>query len=103
MGRGIAAAWLAGEAIVAWRMVHRTHRPPPPGALLGITALFAAGALVAEVWPRSAGLVTVTLVGLDVAALLNALPAGLGGQVAQADRQAAKAEGIGTGPNPQMA
>jgi hypothetical protein len=81
----LVAAWLAGEAIVSWRSVHREHRVPAPGELLGITALFAAGALVADIWPASSTLIVVTLFGLDVAAFLNVLPQGLGGQIAQAE------------------
>jgi hypothetical protein len=91
MKGGFVAAWLAGTGIVAWRMVHQDHHLPVPGALLGVTALFGALALVADVFPASAGVVTVTAWGLDVAALLNVLPAGLGGQVTQAqaaERQA---------------
>lgn len=91
MKGGILAAWLAGEAIVIWRIVHRDHSLPAPGALLGITALFMAGALIADIYPRSAPLVTAGLFGLDVAALLNALPAGLAGQITQA--QTASASG----------
>jgi len=82
MRAGFVAAWLAGTGIVVWRMVHQDHRLPVPGALLGITALFGALALTADVFPQSAGLVTLTAWGLDIAALLNVLPAGLGGQLA---------------------
>lgn len=97
MKSGILAAWLAGEAIVAWRIVHRDHSLPSPGVLLGITGLFVAGALVAEWVPASEGLVLATLVGLDVAALLNVLPAGLGGQISQAQQSTASAEGVNLG------
>ena len=91
MNSSLAAAWLAGEAIVIWRMVHKDHRPPVPGALLGITGLFLALGLVADIVPASARLVGVAAWGLDVAAFLNALPAGLSGQISQAqsaERQA---------------
>lgn len=93
MKGGIVAAWLAGEGIVIWRIVHRDHALPAPGVLLGITALFLAGALAAEVMPRSEPLVLAVLAGLDVAALMNVLPAGLGGQIEQTESATAKAEG----------
>lgn len=97
MKGGILAAFLAGEGIVAWRIVHKEHRIPAPGALLAIGALFVAGALVAEWYPPSEKLILAVLVGLDVAALMNVLPAGLGGQIAQADTAAAGAlSGKGT-------
>lgn len=83
MRSGILAAWLAGLGIVGWRIVHKEHRLPAPGVFIGITGLFLAGALVAEWLPQSEKLVLATLVGLDVAALMNVLPAGLGGQIAQ--------------------
>lgn len=92
MRNGIAAAWLAGMAIMVWRQVHQSHRMPVPGALLGVTALFAAGGVVSEVFPASARLVTLGLFGLDVAALLGALPAGLGGQISQQEQATAAAE-----------
>lgn len=95
MNSSLAAAWLAGEGIVIWRMVHKDHRPPVPGALLGITALFLTLGLVAEVFPASAKFVGVAAWGLDVAAFLNALPAGLAGQISQA--QAAESAAVGGG------
>lgn len=67
---------------------------PVPGALMAISGLFAAGALVSDIWPVTTGLVTVTLFGLDVAAFMNALPAGLSGQISQADTSTATAEGV---------
>ena len=94
MNRSLGMAWLAGEAIVIWRMVHRDHRPPVPGTLLGISALFLVMALAADMAPRAAGLISLTAWGLDVAALMNALPAGLAGQVAQAEASSARAEGF---------
>ncbi len=85
MSPALVAAWLAGEAIVVWRSVHREHRVPAPGELLGITGLFMAGALVADIYPAASGLVVAGLFGLDVAAFLNVLPQGLGGEIAQAE------------------
>jgi hypothetical protein len=85
MNSALVAAWLAGEAIVSWRVVHREHRVPAPGELLGITGLFLAGALVADVYPAAAGLIVAGLVGLDVAAFLNVLPQGLGKQIGAAE------------------
>lgn len=97
MKSGILAAWIAGIGIVAWRDVHKEHRIPAPGQLLGITGLFLAGALVAEWVPRAESLILATLVGLDVAAFLNVLPAGLGGQIAQAETAQGQAPAAGTG------
>lgn len=105
MGRGLVSAWLLGEGIVIWRIVHRDKRMPPPGELLGITGLFALLAAAAE-YRRIAGLVTALAWGLDIAALLNVLPAGLGGQIQQAQQAEAKAEGVnlgGTGAPPVTA
>jgi|GEM_PF-3416716 len=85
---GLAAAWLAGEALVAWRIIHTQHRPPAPGALLGITVLFAALGAAASYAPARP-VVTALAWGLDVAAFFNALPAGLQSQIGQAQ----KAEG----------
>jgi hypothetical protein len=96
VNRAFIGAWLAGEAIVVWRMVHRDHRLPPPGALLGITALFMGLGLVAEFRP-AAPLAIATAYGLDVAAFFNAIPAGLGGQIQQAQQATANAEGTGGG------
>jgi len=96
---GILAAWLAGETIVIWRIVHRDHSLPAPGALLGITALFLAGAFMADVYPRASPLIVAGLVGLDVAALLNALPAGLAGQISEAQAAGGK-QATGTAQKP---
>lgn len=95
MKGGIVAAWLVGEGIVGWRIVHRDHAIPAPGVLLGIGALFLGGALIAEWVPKSAPLVLAVLAGLDVAAFLNVLPAGLGGQISTAEQSTAAAEGQG--------
>jgi hypothetical protein len=81
MNPALVAAWLAGEAIVSWRIVHREHRVPAPGELLGITGLFLAGALVADIYPAASTLIVVALFGLDVAALMNVLPQGLGKEI----------------------
>jgi hypothetical protein len=80
---GLAGAWLLGEAIVIWRQVHASHRLPVPGALLGVTALFAGLALIADIAPASRTAVTLGAFGLDVAGLLNIWPQGFGGQVTQ--------------------
>jgi hypothetical protein len=94
MKAGLLAAWAAGMGIVVWRNVHHDHHMPVPGALLAITGLFATAAVVSDVWPQTTTLITVTLFGLDVAALLGALPAGLSGQISEATATAAKAEGV---------
>jgi hypothetical protein len=100
MKSGILAAWLAGLGIVGWRIVHNEHRLPAPGVFIGITGLFLAGALVAEWVPKGESLVLATLVGLDVAAFLNVLPAGLGGQLAQAEQAQAAADTAQAGAAP---
>jgi len=79
---GLVAAWLFGTAIVVWRDVHVQHRIPAPGQFLGITGLFLALGALAEYTP-AVGLATAMAWGLDVAALFNVLPAGLGAQVEQ--------------------
>jgi hypothetical protein len=81
---GLVAAWLFGTAIVVWRDVHVQHRIPAPGQLLGISALFLGLAAVSEYTP-AAGLATAVAWGLDVAALLDVLPKGLGGQITEAE------------------
>jgi hypothetical protein len=78
---GLLAAWLVGESLLVWRIVHRDHHMPVPGELLAVTGLFAVMAVVADVFPASAPLVTVGAWGLDVAGFFNLWPAGLGGQV----------------------
>ena len=97
MRAGLVAAWLAGMSIVSWRMVHRDKKMPVPGTLLGVSGLFAALALVSDVWPRATGLVTLTAVGLDVAAFLDVIPAGLGGQIARAEQATGRVEGVSVG------
>lgn len=94
MKGGLAAAWLTGIGLVVWRMVHRDHRMPVPGALLGISALFAALALTQDLVPPAAGLITVAAWGLDVAAFMEVLPAGLSGQISQAEQATGQAEGV---------
>ncbi len=82
--RGLAGAWVAGEALVIWRQVHRDHHMPVPGQLIAVTGLFAVFALTADIVPAAAGVITAVAWGLDVAGLLNLWPAGLGGQVTKA-------------------
>jgi hypothetical protein len=89
---GLAGAWLAGVSIVAWREVHQSGHMPVPAALLGVTGMFAALSLIAEIAPGSRRVVTLAAWGLDIAGFLNVLPAGLFGQVqaAQASESAAE-------------
>lgn len=82
--KGIAAAWLVGEALIIWRLVHHDHRPPVPGQLLGVSILFAGMAIAADVFPRAEQVIVLSAWGLDVAAFLNLWPKGLGGQVEHA-------------------
>ena len=95
MNPALIAAWLAGEAIVSWRIVHTEHRIPAPGELLGITGLFVAGALISDIYPAASNLIVVGLWGLDVAAFMNVLPQGLGKQI-QTVEQAQGAPGPNT-------
>jgi hypothetical protein len=96
---GLAGAWLLGEAIVIWRQVHKSRRLPVPGQLLGITGLFAAVALVADASGSARPVVTLLAWGIDLAGLLEVLPAGLLGdiQAAQSSEATAEGEGAATG------
>jgi hypothetical protein len=94
---GLAGAWLAGVAIVAWRETRSSGHMPVPSALLGVTGLFAALALIADIAPASRPLVTLAGWGLDVAGLFQVLPAGLFGQVQAAQTAEATAETPRTG------
>lgn len=87
MKAGFVAAWLAGEGLLIWRQVHRDHRPPVPGQMAAVTGFFVGLALLVDVFPAAAGVVTLTAWGLDVAGLLNLWPQGLGGQVGTAVQQ----------------
>lgn len=93
MRTGLVAAWAAGMAIVIWRQVHVHHHLPVPGTLVAISGLFAAGALVSDIWPATTPVITITFAGLDVAAFMNALPKGLSGQITTAEQSAATATG----------
>lgn len=102
MKGGILAAFLLGEGIVIWRVVHNEKTLPAPGVLAGIGALFLGGALIAEWVPASEPLILAVFVGLDVAALLNVLPAGLGGQISAAEQSTATAEGQSGGKSKNL-
>ena len=99
---GFLAAWLTGEAIYAWRSVRVSGKPPVPGAMLGISGLFMALAALADTIPAARFPATALAWGLDVAALMNVLPAGLGGEIkkAQASSEAATAP-AGGGARPK--
>jgi hypothetical protein len=90
---GLETAWLAGTAIVAWREVHRSHRLPVAGALIGVTALFAVLSVLAAAAPPAKPVIIAGAWGLNVAGLLQVLPAGLYGQVQQAQSAEAAAQG----------
>jgi len=81
---GLAAAWLLAEGLTVWREVRASGHMPVPGALLGLTGFYAALALIGDVSPAARPVVTLGGWALALANLLNALPAGLGGQVQQA-------------------
>ena len=92
---GLGLAWLAGVGIVSWRQVHSSGHMPVPGALLGVTGLFAALAVIGDISPAARPVVTLLGWGLDVAGLFQVLPAGLSGQITQAQDAEASAEGSG--------
>lgn len=85
--KGLAAAWLVGEALIIWRLVHAEHHLPAPGKLLGVSALFAGLAVAADVFPQASSVIVMSAWGLDIAGFLNLWPKGLGGQVQQAETQ----------------
>ena len=95
---GLGAAWLAGIGIVAWREVHQSSHMPVPAALLGVTGLFVALSLIADISPQARPVVTLLGWGLDVAGFLQVLPAGLFGQVQAAQSAEAAAETGKGGP-----
>ena len=74
---GFTAAWLTGMGIVVWREVHSTSHMPVPGALIGVTALFAVLAAVADMSPQARPVVTLLAWGLDIAGLFSTPVAGL--------------------------
>lgn len=90
---GLAGAWLAGISIVAWREVKASGHMPVPAALLGVTGLFIGLSLFADIVPASRNAVTLLGWGLDVAGFFQVLPAGLFGQVQQAQQAEATASG----------
>ena len=94
---GLGAAWLVGIGIVAWREVHQSGHMPVPAALLGVTGLFAALSLIADIAPPAKPVVKLLGWGLDVAGFLQVLPAGLFGQVQAAQATEAAAESPGGG------
>ena len=89
---GLAGAWLAGVAIVAWRETRQSRHMPVPAALLGVTGLVAALALVADIAPAARPVLTLAGWGLDVAGLLSPRMAPLFGQVQQAQATEAAAQ-----------
>jgi hypothetical protein len=91
---GFMAAWLVGMGIVTWKEVRATGHMPVPGNMAGVTALFAVLGLMADAIPSAARTATLLAWGLDIAGLFNILPAGLFGQVQQA--QAAEQQATGT-------
>lgn len=91
--QGLTAAWLAGMGIVSWREWRFSGRAPVPGALLGVALLFAGLGLAADIAPRYRPVITLAAWGLDIAGLLTAIPAGLGGQIGKAQQATQAAEG----------
>ena len=93
---GLVAAFIAGEALYVWRVVHKYHRPPVPGDLLGITVLFGALGFVSDFGPGAAQLAAAVGWGLDVAAFLRLFPNGLGEQISKATAAEENAVGAQT-------
>jgi hypothetical protein len=93
----LTAAWLLGTGIVAYRQVSVSHKPPVPGALLGITALFLGFALISDAAPGARRTVALVAWGLDIAGLLNVWPKGLSGELSGANASETAAETAGSG------
>lgn len=88
--RGLLAAFIVGEGLYVWRVVHKYHRPPVPGDLLAITAMFAVLGFAADYEP-AAPFVTAVAWGLDIAGFLRLFPNGLGEQISKTEQTAAAA------------
>jgi hypothetical protein len=67
----IAAAWLVGNGIIAWRSV-KQGRPPVPGQLIAANGVFIILAVVAST--SAAPVAGLMAWGFDIAALMNVLP-----------------------------
>lgn len=93
---GLLAAFVAGEALYVWRVVHKYHRPPVPGDLLGITVLFAVLGFATEFGGEAATLAAAVGWGLDVAAFLRLFPNGLGAEISKAQTAEENAVGANT-------
>lgn len=89
---GLTGAWLVGTGIVVWRESKASGHMPVPAALLGVTGLFVALSLLADIAPGARKVITFGAWGLDLAGLFNILPAGLFGQVQQAQTAESQAE-----------
>ena len=70
---GFVAAWLAGEALIAWRWA-KAGAPPTPGTLALASGFYVLLAVVAE-YPPARTVATVTAWGVTLAAFLQVLPA----------------------------
>ena len=65
---GIVIAWLVGEGIITYRVVHYQHRAPLPAEVLASSGFFVLAAGVAEINPTVG---TLLAVGVDIAAVMN--------------------------------
>ena len=74
---GLAAAWVVGMGITAWRQVRQSGHVPVPASLLAVTGLFVALGVLSDISPAAAPVIKGVAWGLDVAGLLRVLPAGL--------------------------
>jgi hypothetical protein len=98
---GLAGAWIAALGIVGWREVKASGHMPVPAALLGVTGLFAALALIADASPQTRPVVTLLGWGLDLAGLFQILPGGLYGQIQRTQATEAAAETTPAPPQPR--
>jgi hypothetical protein len=93
---GLVAAFVAGEAMYVWRVVHKYHRIPVPGDLLGITGMFALLGFVAELGGPAATFAAAVGWGLDIAGFLRLFPNGLGEQISKTVQTSEAATGGAT-------
>lgn len=95
MNGSLTGAWLVGEGIYIYREVSKSHRPPVPGALLGVTLLFVGLSLFTEVVPASAQAVMWGAWGLDLAGILQLFRGGkLPGEITQTQQNEQTASGL---------
>jgi len=75
---GLVLAWMAGEAIVTWRVWKGQHRPPMPGELLAVSGVYLVAGVIHSA-PQGAFLGSALGWGMTLAAFLNVAPQLTGG------------------------